>query len=48
MIANQTPVEALQFLKKVVPPYYMPALKEAIRALQAEEAKGVIHPVLRS
>lgn len=48
MIASQTPAQALEFLRRLVPVYYVPALNEAIRALKAEEAKGVVHPVLRS
>lgn len=45
---EQTPAEALAWLVRMVPAYYVPALNEAIRALKAEEAKGVVHPVLRS
>lgn len=48
MIASQTPVQALKELRGLVPPYFVPALNEAIRALMAEEAKGVVHPRLES
>lgn len=48
MIAKQSPIEALEFLKRLVPGYYVPALNEAIRALKAEEVKGVIHKKLES